>query len=464
VNTYLFQGKWLPVHSRNEIIYVGKRDSVVLQRRSTHHGPVIDELILPSPRKQAHRFVLTMRWTGFDPSDEFRAFYLMNKAANLQEFESAAQWLAVPGQNIVYADTLGNIAHWVGARIPIRRKYNAMVPLPGWLGDADWKGFIPFNQLPKTLNPPEGFIASANNPFVRANYPYYVSELWEPRSRIVRIRELLSSEESFGVDDIKRFQMDILSLHGREFAEYLLRAFESDSVTDPIVSSALEYLRNWDSRFHRDHVAPTIVSATFLKFLHNVFEDEVGDTLFGYLVNFTAIPYRVADQLLVKEKSPWFDDIRTPAVEARDEILRKSLYDALHELQTTMGSDTRLWRWGSVHTVTFVHPFGSQKPLDKVFNIGPFPLGGSGSTVSKAEFRFTDPFTVVAGASMRHVIDLGDRTSVSSVITSGASGQVLHKHYDDQTLLWLNGGYHTILMDWESVGEAGWDRLVVKPE
>jgi len=460
LSMYLHQGKWLPVHRKEEVIYFGK-DSVIFTCRSTHHGPVVDEILPAVP--QPYRYVLTMRWTGSDVSDEFRAFCLMNKAINAGQFEAGVQQLTVPGQNVIYADTAGNIAHWIAARIPIRTKYNAMLPLPGWSGEADWKGFVPFNQLPHRWNPPEGFIASANDPFVEAKYPWYVSELWEPSSRIDRLRELLRSGQPFDVDDMKRFQLDILSPHGKEFSQQILQAFAGDSAWDSRVVTALEYLRNWDYRFHRDYVAPTLVSTTFLRFLHNTFEDELGDTLFGYFVTFTAIPYRVIDRLLRAESSSWFDNVRTTSIETRDEILRKSLYDALQELQATLGTDTRMWRWGSIHTVTFAHPFGTQKPLDKVFNIGPFPLSGSGSTIHKAEFRFTDPYDVVAGASMRHVISLGDQSSFLSIIPTGSSGQVLHEHYDDQTVLWLNGGYHTMVMELERITGRPSASLTLRP-
>lgn len=460
LSMYLYQGKWLPVESKEEMIYFGK-DSVVFTRRSTHHGPVVDEILPAGP--QPYRYVLTMRWTGSDVSDEFRAFYLMNKAINADQFESGVRQFTVPGQNVIYADTAGDIAHWIAARIPVRANYNAMLPLPGWSGEADWKGFIPFNQLPHSRNPSEGFIASANDPFVDEKYPLYVSELWEPSSRITRLRELLRSGRLFGVDDMKRFQLDIFSPHGKEFSQQILQAFTMDSAWDTQVATALEYLRNWDFRFHRDYVAPTLVSTTFLKFLQNTFKDEMGDTLFRYFVTFTAIPYRVIDRLLRADSSSWFDNVATASVEARDEILRKSLYDALHELQAMLGTDMRMWRWGSIHTVTFAHPFGTQKPLDNVFNIGPFPLSGSGSTIHKAEFRFTDPYDVVAGASLRHVISLIDRSSFFTIITTGSSGQVLHDHYDDQTILWLNGGYHTMITDWKDKPGIRWDRLTLTP-
>lgn len=465
-DAYLFQGEMRPIDSQKETIYIGKKDSAVIVRRETHHGPVLDEIHV-SPvtgDSPVRRYALTMQWTGYENSDEFSAFYRMNKSTNAQEFELGVRQLTVPGQNVVYADTFGNIGYWAAARIPIRKALNPMMPLIGWTGENEWQGYIPFHQLPKVWNPPEGFIASANNRIGTDKYPYYISELWEPPSRITRIRELMSSADQVLSEDFKRFQMDVASPHGKEFAAHLLRAFQNVSVSSRVVESALEYLRNWDFRFSRDDVAPTIVNAAFARFLHNVFEDEIGDTLLRYYVTFSAIPYRVASQLLAADSSTWFDDVRTSEGETKDVILRKSLYDALEELRVKLGDDTKMWRWGSLHTVTFHHPFGRQKPLDKVFNIGPFSIGGSASTIAKTDFRLSDPYAVTVGPSMRHVIDVGSRTSFSSVITSGQSGQVLHRHYDDQSVLWLNGGYHTLRMDWNEITKADWEHLLLKPK
>lgn len=464
--TYNFQGRKFPLESNEETIYISTKDSLVITIRSTHHGPIVDDIHPALKRKDStySHFSLAMRWTGLDVSDEVYAFYLMNKARNAEEFEMGVQHLTVPGQNIVFADTFGNIGYWTAAHIPIRGKINSMMPMAGWTGENEWQGYIPFNQLPKLWNPPEGFIATANNKIVGDNFPYYISELWEPPSRITRIRELLASAEQLTPDDCKRFHMDIVSPHGKEFVTHLLRAFQNVTNITPDAALALEYLRNWDFRFSRDDVAPTIVNATFVKFLHNVFEDELGDTLLTYYVTFSAIPYRAASQLLAADSSAWFDDIRTPAIETKDEILRKSLFDALEELRRKLGPDTKTWRWGSLHTVTFAHPFGKQKPLDRVFNIGPFSISGSASTIYKTDFRLSNPYAVSVGPSMRHVIDLGNRASFSSVITSGESGQVLHKHYDDQSVLWLNGGYHTLVMDWNQIAQATWEHLVLKPQ
>jgi penicillin amidase len=392
-------------------------------------------------------------------------FYLMNKATNVRQFEEGLREITVPGQSVVYADVNGNIACWTTGHVPIRVGHaNPMLPIPGWTGENGWHGFVPFEQLPKLLNPPEGFIACANQKISNKHFSYYLSTLWEPPSRLLRIRELLRSAEKFTADDFKQFQQDVVSPFARDVTAQLLHAFDTITVTDKLVADALTYIRNWDFRYTQNDVATTIFSEFFVHLLRNTYADEMGNDVFNDFLFFGAIPVRVTSQLLASDSSAWFDNVTTPlVVETKDDIVRTSFTDAIHELQSKFGNETKTWQWGTVHTVTFKHPFGSRKPLDRVFNIGPFPVGGGGTTVNKTEYRFAAPYDVSVGPSMRQVSDLSQPLAAYTVITSGQSGQPFQKHYDDQTSLWLNGGYKRITTDWSEIRRAGMDHLVLKP-
>jgi len=462
-NMVRFGKEWRPIVSREEKIYVGKSDSVMITVRSTGHGPIINSVhpsFQHSDTSGVSSAPIAIRWTGLEVSDEISAFTLIDKAESVQEFEQGVRALAVPAQSVVYADVDGNIAYWTAGKIPIRQQANAMLPLPGWTGDAEWKGYIPFEQLPHTKNPSEGFIACANQRIADKSYPYYLSTLWEPPSRITRIRELLRSAERFSPADFEQFQQDISSPFARDAVQYLLAAYNDTSVTKSAeISDALNYLHNWDFRFTQTDIATTIFNVFFVKLLHNIYEDEMGSDVFNDFVFFGAIPYRVTGQLLAADSSSWFDNIQTPQVETKNEILRKSLEDAVAELRTTSGEQMKTWQWGNLHTVTFSHPFGLQKPFDRVFNIGPFPIAGGGTTVLKTEYKMSLPFATSVGPSMRQIVDLASPRSVFLVITSGESGQTYSKHYDDQTSLWLNGGYVQVTSDWEEITHASWDHL-----
>ena len=184
--------------------------------------------------------------------------------------------------------------------------------MEGWTGENEWRGYIPFNQMPKLVNPPEGFIASANQKISDNGYQHYISTLWEPPSRILRIRELLQSSEKFSADDFKQFQQDMYSPFAKEVTRQIVGAFRDSSARTPEISEALNYLRNWDYRFTQADIATTIFNATFVHLVKNIFEDEMGEGVFRDFVFFGAIPYRVTSQLLASDTSAWFDNVRTP--------------------------------------------------------------------------------------------------------------------------------------------------------
>ncbi|MBI1806391.1 MAG: penicillin acylase family protein, partial [Ignavibacteria bacterium] len=174
---YLFQKSSQRFDERNEVIHIRGGDSLTLNVRSTRHGPIIND-VHPMHHHQdsaSHQYPIALRWTGLDVSDEIHGFSLMNRATTIGEFEEGLKEIEVPGQSVVYADTNGNIAYWTTGRVPIRGKGNPMLPMPGWTGDAEWNGFIPFDRLPKRINPPEGMIVCANQKIADNTFPYYLS-------------------------------------------------------------------------------------------------------------------------------------------------------------------------------------------------------------------------------------------------------------------------------------------------
>jgi len=458
----------LPFSVREETIAISPSDSLVATVRATRHGPIIND-VHPSRLHRSDSLThrdppVAMAWTGFEVSDELYGFYRMNRAAGPKEFEEGLKELTVPGQSVLYADVDGNIAYWTTGRVPIRGVHaTPMVPQPGWTGEADWKGFVPFDQLPHRANPPEGYLACANQKI--ADERTYLSTLWEPPSRIVRIRQLLHTAEKFSVADFQQFQQDVSSPYAHEMVRILMAAYDTSAAPSPEIAEALTYLRNWDDRFTQGDIATTVFNAYFVRLLHHLYEDEMGAEVFRDFVFFGAIPYRVTEQLLAADSSAWFDDVTTPEmVETRDDIIRTSLADAVAELRAALGPEMKNWRWGSVHTVTFHHLFGARAPLGKIFNIGPFPANGGGTTVLKTEYKMTLPYATSVGPSMRQVVDLAAPQSSFLVITSGESGQPLHEHYDDQTSLWLNGGYLQVTTDWGVIERSRWNRLTLRPE
>jgi penicillin amidase len=364
----------------------------------------------------------------------------------------------------VYGDKNGNIGYWCGTRVPIRGKQTATLPLPGWDKSAEWRGFVPFDQMPHLYNPPQSYIATANNKVADESFPHHISDLWEPPSRIQRLHRVLSREGTFSIQDFERLQNDLYSVYAEEMLPHILAACLDSAVEIPEHQRILEYLRNWNLNFTREDIATTIFQATFVRLLHNIYQDEMGDDLFHDFVILGNIPLRVTLRLVMEGTSTWFDDMMTPDIESCNDILRKSVGEAVRELQSKLGTEMKAWRWGALHTLTLQHPFGLQKPLDRIFNVGPFPVAGGPTVLASSEYSFNEPYGVTVAASFRRIVDFARPDEVRSVLPSGQCGQVFHDHYDDQTQLWLSGAYRTFRTDSAVVSGPGWDRLTLKPK
>ncbi len=459
---YLYNDAWRPLSIRQEEIRVKGDTAVPITIRATHHGPIVTD-IRTTMKKADPSFVASMRWTGHDVNDQIDAFNIINRASNWNEFTHGVSTFAGPGQNFVYGDSAGNIGYWCGVKLPIRGKQNSTLPLPGWDPATEWKGYVPFEKLPHLFNPPEGFIATANNKLVDDTYPYHISDMWEPPSRIQRLREVLGGEGKFTLQDFERLQNDKYSVHAREFLPFILAACSDSTFELMDKGLIMEYLQNWDFVFGEDDIATSVYQQFFVKLLDNTFKDEMGDELFHDYVILVNVPIRAITRLVAEGTSPWFDIAGTESIETRDDIIRQSMNDAVRALRERFGPEMKTWRWGELHTVTLQHPFGLQKPLDRIFNIGPFPYGGGSTTLVSGEYSYNDPFAVTVGASIRQIVDFATPGAARTILPSGQSGQVLHKHYDDQTHLWLNGGYKTVRTSIPPEEDARWQHLTLEP-
>ncbi|MBI5474946.1 MAG: penicillin acylase family protein [Ignavibacteriae bacterium] len=452
---YIYDGQLLPITSREEEIAVRDDTTHYVTIRSTHHGPIVTD-IKTMLKKAEYPFVASMRWTGAEMSDQIDAFNRINKATNWDEFTAGVKFFSGPGQNFVYADVNGNIGYWCGVMLPIRSSMNnTTLPLAGWEKLNEWQGFVAFEKLPHLFNPPEGFIATANNRIVDDAYPYHISDLWEPPSRVQRLRDVLSHDLKFSVHDFELLQNDQFSLYAEEMTPYIIAACRGN-LDPPFGNWAIEYLTSWNFVFSSDDIATAIYQQFLAHLVRNIYEDEMGEKLFHDYVMLVNVPLRVTLRLVQEDNSSWFDDIRTSEGETRDAIIVKSMKQAIVALRTQLGDETRHWQWGSLHTVTLQHPFGLQKPLDKVFSIGPYPYGGASTAMTSGEYSFNDifqptdvakPFGVTVGASFRRIVDMAKPGVARTILPSGQSGQVFSKHYHDQTPLWLNGAYKTVRAD-----------------
>ena len=396
---YFFKNKWKPISIINDTIKVKDSSDVVITIRSTHRGPIVSDIHpykVLFPNKQQNSAILSMRWTALEPSDELYSFYLINTSKDWKEFKNGVKYFTVPGQNFVYADNKDNIGYICGTRLPIRLLNAPSLVYDGTTDKYDWKGFVPYKKMPKLFNPKQNFIASANNKTVK-NFKYQISNIWEPSSRIERITELLKSKPKFSVEDFKKFQMDFYSFYAKNITKYILGAFNQVKSENPNVNTALDLLRNWDYIMDKYSQVPTIYTMFLQKLIYNIYEDEMGKNLLMEYIFIANVPYRNIPELLKGNNSVWFDNINTKKIENRDDIIRKSLEDAVRELENRLGKDITYWQWRKVHKVIFKHLFhGVSSMVDRLVDIGPFDIGGDGTTIDRKSTRLNSSHTDIS--------------------------------------------------------------------
>lgn len=445
----------------------------------TKIGPVISDLSIGGfAELQAQDCIslkdkiLTFKWTGFELADDVDAFYKINTARNWDEFKEGIKKFCVPAQNFMYADINGNIGYHAGGKIPVRKSIQENDFIFPLSEDLEWTGFIDFDNMPGVYNPNEEFIATANtNPFdwliTGQKDRFYISYIFEPASRFDKITEFLSNRSKLGINDFKLIQMSYESPYAKEISGYILEAYKNVK-TDEETSKFLEKFKNWNGDLKPNSEIGTIYSLFFIMLLKNTYEDELGKEVFHDFLIIQNLPYR-SIMLLLKKNSAWFDNVNTAATETRDEIIRKSLFNAIELFNEKIQPGANGSKnWGDIHTVKFRHPLGTVEALDKSFNIGPYSVGGDQTTLNNSVYSFNNAlengdFTNILGSSMRMIVDLGDVKHSLTVNTTGQNGQPLHKNYKDQTRLWLNGEYITGTTDELEMIEKKYKLLILNP-
>ena len=433
---YFYMGEWKPLEIRRELIRIKGGDSVYRENKFTHRGPIVSGF---KKMDQA----ISMRWIGNDYSNEMRGVYMLNKAADWDEFKDAIRTFNSVSQNFVYADAAGNIGLYAGGGVPIRKGSNYLIK-PGETDEFEWIGRIPFDELPHSYNPENGMVSSANNKTVGNDYPYYIGTYFSQDYRISRIREMLEAKEKLSVDDFKSMLSDHNSKLARTFVpDMLVELFSIDA--DETYVKAFDYLLNWDGSMDANAVAPLLFEKTYHNIFYNLLYDDLGEDLYTEYYKNSALSRNFIDDYWKTKDPLWSDDITTiDTVESFGDIVRKSFRESLSQLNEELGPNMEDWTWGSVHKVYFEHQMGGVAILDKVFglNRGPYAVGGSFHTVSTFTYSFDGEFTANHGSSHRHIYNPANWDESLTIIPTGESGIPASDHYMDQTDMYLKNQFH----------------------
>ena len=442
-NQYEFKGLWQDMEIiREEITVAGQDDPEVVNVRITRHGPIINDVIGGVEEEWSYGWQpLAFSWTALQPGTTLRSMLMLNTASNWDEFRAALSYWDVPSQNFVYADVDGNIGYQAPGRIPIRAAGDGTMPVPGWTGAYDWVGYIPFDSLPRAFNPAEGYIVTANNAVISTEYPYFISADWAPGYRARRIIEMIELDESITVQDVMTMQGDNVVLYAQDILPFLLQL----PTTDPKQAQALDHLRDWDLNAGRESIPAAIFESLRLHLIDRVFGDELGEQLLRRSRSDLAV---AVSRMLPDQETHWFDDVTTPELESRDEILLLALGDTIDELSEALGEDMAKWQWGELHTATFRNEsLGSSGVgiIEAIFNRGPVAVDGTGGAVNATSYSLSNPYSVVGLPSQRQIVDLEYFERSLTMHTTGQSGHPFHRHYDDMIDPWRNIQYHPML-------------------
>ncbi len=446
-NQYLYMDEWKNFIVKEEHIAVKGGDTVVREIRFSHRGPVISEF------KNFRDETITMHWIGDEPSNEMKTVYLLNRAGNWEEFKEALRTFKSISQNIVYADQEGNIGLFCAAGIPIRKRAGTYGILPGWTDEFNWTGMVPFEELPFSYNPQNGFVSSANNKSVDDTYPYHIGSWYDLPYRNNRIRELLGEKEKYSVDDFTGIQLDQQSGMATHFKPQLLKALKSHNGLSELQQECMQLLESWDGTMNKNRPEAAIFESFYIQLRKNLFSDELGAELFENLENVSSIISAAVYRILERNESAWADDISTVEKESLADIYVRSFQDAVNDLHDQFDDDPAKWAWGDLLLFTLKHPLSSARILDRVFSLnrGPYNVGGSFHTISKYTYPGNDPSQVNHGSSHRHVFTFDDWDKSLTIIPTGNSGIPSSRHYCDQTGMYVTGEYHKDLFSRESV-------------
>lgn len=446
---YLHDGQWLDLEVSTEIIHVKGEEDVSFELRKTHHGPIIFDDV-----------AMWWTYTQYPENRLQEAFYGFSRSENLEQMQAAASLVHAPGINVMYGDKQGNIAWWASAKLPVRSdSVDCQALIDGTQSTNDIQGWHDFSMNPQLVNPEKGYVFSANNAPQSVQGVDYPGHYYAGNTRAAQIIEALSTEKSdWTVRDVQALQLRNNSpVYARnnallvKYADVNGELEALDAVDEPfseLLAEAFKGMRNWQGEHEMHDYRPMIYYRWMYQTIKGVFADEMGQEKFDIFVK-TIVSENTFPRLLDRPDSPWWDDVKTERAEAPGEIVRAAFLAAIDEVTASQGAGLESWSYGAVHTVTHKHAMGEVKPLDRLFNVGPFSVPAAKDALNKYEFKLTESVEcdVFSGPSMRVGLDFADVENSESILPTGQSGNVFSRFYDDQAMLYHRGQFRKQRMD-----------------
>lgn len=446
---YWYRGEWEDMRILHETIPVKGQDDIAVELKYTRHGPILAE----DPERHL-AFGLRAAWLDIG-GVPYLASLRMDQATTWQEFRAACAYSRAPSENMVWADRQGNIGWQAVGVVPLRPNWNGLVPVPGD-GRFEWDGYLPIRELPHVLNPPEGFIATANQENLPPNYPYPISYYWLEPYRFARIEEVLATSKNLTAREMMQLQSDEYSIPARLLLPFL-HAPDKDWAEDPLVQAALNTLHAWDFVLDKDSVAAGIYAA-WQRQLWEQFRN-------------THLPTALQESFASPVLTPLINSLLAPdgsygpdPLAGRDQFIREGFKTAVQSLATRFGPDMNNWTYGQTayHHIVIKHMLSDavNDELRAQLDVGPISRGGDSFTVNNTGSE--DLQTV--GASFRLIADPSNWDRSLGINTPGQAGDPAQAQYRDLSGLWAEGKYFPVLYSRDKILAVTDRKTLLQPE
>ena len=443
-NQVWYHGQWVDMTRTEQEIAVKGQAPVTLVLRQSPHGPIVNDVL----GDIAGNTPIAMWWGFLETKNPIlEGFYQLNRANTVSKARKAATYIQAPGLNVVWANAHGNIGWWAAAQLPRRPAgVNPAFILDGSTAQADKLGFYPFSANPQEVNPSRGYIVSANFQPVSPTgleIPGYYN--LADRGQQLN-RQLSDASVKWNLKNSQALQLGTTTGYAQRVLKPLLPVLRK-GVSDPAELKLVEQLAQWKGDYPLDSTSATLFNQLLFSLADAAMHDELGDAFFDILLT-TRVIDEALPRLVASPDSPWWDNRHTLANETRADTVNVAWRNSLVQLKATLGDDPAQWQWGRAHTLTHEHPLGKQKPLDWLFNVGPFAAPGSHEVPNNLSAKLGPaPWAVGYGPSTRRLIDFADPTHTLTINPVGQSGVPFDKHYKDQAQSYIEGRYDKPYME-----------------
>lgn len=471
---YEVDGEWVDFETATETIRVAGSDDITHEVYQSEHGPIITDTYVEegafdgsaSVTDLPPDYVVALSWTALAPSTVIDAFLGISFAENYEDFATAVELWDIAPQNLVYADSAGNIAYFATGDIPIRGNGDGRYPAPGWDPTYNWTGFVPKDQMPRMFNPPQGYIQSANQNVLRPGDTPFIGSDAAHGYRGGRIAGMITAGSSHDVASMQQMQLDARDGSAEFVVPALLDVDDTGNDTISELQTELEGWATGNAAFQAESrsTGAAIYMAIWRQLLANTFHDELPE---DYSPTGGSQWFEVVRGIIDDPSASWWDDVTTPETEDREDILFASMLDADEELTNLLGADGGEWNWGAIHIAEFENQsFGTSgiAPIEWLFNrTAPARVGGSTSLVNAVGWDADKSYRVDWIPSQRMVVDLADLDSSTFVHSTGQSGHAFHPNYDSMIEMWTDGDQGMMPWSRNVVESITADTLVLTP-